>query len=83
MNLTGLTVITILGALLVTTGVVGLIYYIARYRRTRDSMNRNENDDPESAPNTFSGIFLANGFLHIGMLLLILGGASLIFFAQR
>jgi formate hydrogenlyase subunit 3/multisubunit Na+/H+ antiporter MnhD subunit len=83
MNLLGLSVITLLGVVLATTGIVGVIYYIARYRRIRERFEKGEVKDPDIPPNTFATFWLLNGFLHIGMLLLVLGGAGLIYYGQR
>jgi drug/metabolite transporter (DMT)-like permease len=83
MNLLGLSVITLLGVILATVGAVGLVYYIARYRRLRQRFEKGEYEDPDTPPNTFATFYLLNGFLHIGMLLLVLGGAGLIYYGQR
>lgn len=83
MNLLGLSVLTILGLVLAVTGAVGVAYYIARYRRTRKQFEEGETDNPDMPSNTFGSIWILNGFLHIGMLMLILGGAGLIYYGQR
>jgi TRAP-type mannitol/chloroaromatic compound transport system permease small subunit len=83
MNLLGLSIITILGLIMAVTGFVGVVYYIARYRRIRRRFNEGEIQDPEVPPNTFATFWLINGFLHIGMLLLVLGGVGLMYYGQR
>lgn len=83
MNLLGLSIITILGLILAVSGSVGVVYYIARYRRIRRRFEEGETENPDIPPNTFASFWLINGFLHIGMLLLILGGAGLMYYGQR
>jgi hypothetical protein len=83
MDLFGLSLVTVLGAVMAVSGFVGVVYYIARYRRIRHRFDRGETRDPDIPPNTFATFWLINGFLHLGMLLLIIGGAGLIFYGQR
>ena len=83
MNLLGLSLITVLGAILAVFGAVGIVYYIVRYRRTEERFEEGERKEADVPPNTFASFWLINGFLHIGMLLLVLGGVGLIFYGQR
>lgn len=83
MNLLGLSIMTIAGAILAISGLIGVIYYIARYRRIRRRFEEGETKNADLPTNTFASLWLLNGFLHIGMLLLVLGGAGLIYYGQR
>ena len=83
MSLLGLSLITVLGLILAVSGAVGIVYYIARYRRTERRFEEGESDDSTVPSDTFSSFWLINGFLHLGMLLLVLGGVGLIFYGQR
>lgn len=83
MNLLGLSIMTITGAILAISGLIGVIYYIVRYRRVRRRFEEGETKNPDLPTNTFASLWLVNGFLHIGMLLLVLGGAGLIYYGQR
>lgn len=83
MDLTGLSFITVIGGLMAIAGVIGLVYYIARYRRIQRRFEQGETENPDIPPNTFASFWLINGFLHIGMLLLVLGGAGLLFYGSR
>lgn len=83
MNLLGLSLITITGLILAVSGIVGVVFYIARYRRTEQRLGEDKSENPEEPSNTFASFLLINGFLHIGMLLLVLGGVGLIFYGQR
>lgn len=83
MNPLGLSLITIAGLILAVSGIVGVVFYIVRFRRTEERFEEGETKNPDEPPNTFASFFLINGFLHIGMLLLVLGGVGLIFYGQR
>ncbi|HEX7005413.1 MAG TPA: hypothetical protein VF168_14610 [Trueperaceae bacterium] len=83
MSLLGLSLITILGLILAVSGAVGVVYYIVRYRRIEERFEEGETKDVDEPSNTFASFWLINGFLHLGMLLLVLGGVGLIFYGQR
>lgn len=83
MSLLGLSIITILGVILAVSGAVGVVYYIIRWRKTEENFEEGETKDSDVPVNTFGSFFLINGFLHLGMLLLVLGGVGLIFYGQR
>ena len=83
MSLLGLSLITILGVILAVSGAVGVIFYIFRYRRTEEQLEEGEGRDSDVPANTVGSFLLINGFLHLGMLLLTLGGVGLIFYGQR
>lgn len=83
MNIVGFSVLTILGAILALSGIVGVVYYIVRYRKMRKRFEPGETENADAAPNTLATFWLLNGFLHIGMLLLTIGGIALIAFARR
>ena len=83
MSLLGLSLITILGVILAVSGAVGVAFYIIRYRRTEERFEEGEGRDSDGPANTVGSFFLINGFLHLGMLLLTLGGVGLIFYGQR
>ena len=83
MDLQGLGLITVLGAVMALAGAIFWIRGLVRYRRTQRALDENQTGDSESPGNTFAAFWAANGMLHIGMLLLILGGIGLIYYGQR
>lgn len=82
MNLLGLGLLALLGLIMVVTGIVGVAYYLIRYRRTRKQLDADEDGPSDTPTNTYASFFLLNGFLHIGFLLLILGGVGLLFYGR-
>jgi len=82
MNITGLSVITILGAIMAAVGAFGLVRFLIRYRQLRRA-DEQQPADPDRPANTFAAVWLTNGLLHFGMFLLVLGGIGLIYFGSR
>jgi hypothetical protein len=83
MNLLGLSVVALIGLILAVSGIVGVVYHMVRYRRTEKKFEADEEGPSDTPPNTFATFYLLNGFIHIGFLLLTIGGVGLIFYGQR
>lgn len=82
MNITGLSVITIIGAIMAAVGMFGLVRFFIRYRKLREA-DEQQPTDPDRPANTFAAVWLTNGLLHFGMFLLVLGGVGLIYYGAR
>lgn len=73
-------IVFLLGVVMAVTGGVGLIYALTHWRDFQAQFREGRTDDPGHATDSFASIWIVNGFLHFGMLLVVLGGLGLIYY---